>query len=312
MMFAVAILAFYGTSEGTTAFTAPTSGRPSSHCLRRWPHPVPSTLYSTTTTSLRMTATSTTTAIEEPMEDDEPLERDRAETSTTSTTGGDDLQLGDGSTITERMFQKIPSEQQAGGAGGSSTYKAFLRADENWSRLKEFHGFAYDTKLLQFEQQGMGPSSQFVSTDGAFGNPACWKTLRNSIGQTQLDYDVVVCGGTLGIFYGMYLQLQGHRVCVVEGGKLRGREQEWNISMDELDELVDLGVLTPEDVEAVITTEFPACRSGFKNQEVTPLTGGYFENDQTGYECYTVSTHRRRNQCMHWCIFQLQFARLSS
>jgi len=140
---------------------------------------------------------------------------------------------------------------------------------------------------LQFEQQGKGPSSQFVSTDGAFGNPACWKTLRNSIGQTQLDYDVVVCGGTLGIFYGMYLQLQGHRVCVVEGGKLRGREQEWNISMDELDELVDLGVLTPEDAEAVITTEFPACGSGFKNQEVTPLTGGYFENDQTGYECYT-------------------------
>jgi len=242
---------------------------------------------STTTTSLRMTATSTTTATEEQMDDDEPPERDRAETSTTSTTGGDDLQLGDGSTITERMFQKIPSEQQAGGAGGSSTYNAFLRADENWSRLKEFQGFEYDTKLLQFDQRGMGPSSQFVSTDGAFGNPACWTMLRKSIGQTQLDYDVVVCGGTLGIFYGMYLQLQGHRVCVVEGGKLRGREQEWNISMDELDELVDLGVLTPEDVEAVITTEFPACRSGFKNQEVTPLTGGYFENDQTGYECYT-------------------------
>lgn len=280
MMLAVAILAFYGTSGGTTAFTAPSSGSTSSHCARRWQHPVSSTLFATTTT-------------------------ESAETSKTSTTGGDDLQLGDGSTITERMFQKIPSEQQAGGAGGASTYQAFLRADENWSRLKEFHGFAYDTKLLQFEQQGQGPSSQFVSTDGAFGNPACWTTLRKSIGQTHLDYDVVVCGGTLGIFYGMYLKLQGQRVCVVEGGTLRGREQEWNISRDELDELVDLGVLTPDDVEAVITTEFPACRSGFKNQEVTPLTGGYFENDQTGYECYTVrTTHRRRNHCMHWCIVQ--------
>jgi len=85
----------------------------------------------------------------------------------------------------------------------------------------------------------------------------------------------------------MYLQLQGHNVCVVEAGKLRGREQEWNISMDELDELLRLNVITQEDIDAVITTEFPACRSGFKNKEVTPLEGGYFENDETGYECLT-------------------------
>jgi len=196
-------------------------------------------------------------------------------------------ELGDGSTITERMFNKIPEENQAGGAGGSSTLDAFVRAEKNWQRLKEFEAFQFDKKLLRWTQNDHTPSPQFVSTDGAFGNPKCWQRLRDSVGFKELDYDVVVCGGTLGIFYAMYLQLQGHNVCVVEGGKLRGREQEWNISMDELDELLRLNVITQEDIDAVITTEFPACRSGFKNREVTPLEGGYFENDETGYECLT-------------------------
>mmetsp|Transcript_17498 Transcript_17498/g.48318 ORF Transcript_17498/g.48318 Transcript_17498/m.48318 type:complete len:790 (-) Transcript_17498:119-2488(-) len=195
--------------------------------------------------------------------------------------------LGDGSTLTERMFNKIPTENQAGGAGGASTLNAFKRAEQNWERLKQFEAFDYDKNLLQFTQNDHGPPPQFVSTDGAFGSQKCWQRLRDSAGFKQLDYDVVVCGGTLGIFYAMYLQLQGHRVCVIEAGKLRGREQEWNISMDELDELMRLNVITQDDIDAVITTEFPACRSGFKNTEVTPLEGGYFENGETGYECLT-------------------------
>ena len=194
--------------------------------------------------------------------------------------------LGDGNTLTERMFSKIPTENQAGGAGGSSTLNAFKRAEKNWERLKAFKPFNYDKNVLQWTQDGHGPPPQFVSTDGAFGNPMCWEKLKNSAGK-QLDYDVVVCGGTLGIFFGLYLQLQGHSVCVVEAGKLRGREQEWNISMDELTELLELGIITQEDIDAVITTEFPACRSGFKNKEVTPLEGGYFQNGEVGYETLT-------------------------
>ncbi|KAG7361044.1 hypothetical protein IV203_036144 [Nitzschia inconspicua] len=196
-----------------------------------------------------------------------------------------DFTLGDDSTVTERMLKKVPTENQAGGAGGSSTLEAFKRAEANWAKLKAFKPFQYDKKLLRWTQDGHGPPPQFVATDGAFGNPKCWEKLKNSI-QKELDFDVVVCGGTLGIFFAMYLQLQGHNVCVVEAGKLRGREQEWNISMDELLELQELGILTQEDIDAVITTEFPACRSGFKNQEVTPLKGGYFENG-VGYECLT-------------------------
>lgn len=186
---------------------------------------------------------------------------------------------------TQRIMENTLSEGQTGGAGGSSTYDAFLRVEQNWASLKGFKAFSYDPKLLNKVQDGIPPPPQFVTEDGAVGNPQCWAKLRKQQ-ETRLDYDVAICGGTLGIFFGTALALRGHKVCVVEAGQLRGREQEWNISMKELEELLELGVLSQEDIDAAVTTEFPACRSGFKNKEVTPLKGGYFEND-VGYECVT-------------------------
>ncbi len=210
---------------------------------------------------------------------------------------------------------------RAGGAGGVSTWKAFLRAEENWKRLRESEPFEYDSKLKRSVQNGVPPPFPFVTTDGALGNPDSWKILREQyssasdsekVGEKYLDFDVVVCGGTLGIFIATALQMKGHNVCVIEGGELRGREQEWNISMKEMLELVELKVLTMDDLDAAIKTEFPACRSGFKNKEgethpgssfihtvifcslftfpsitnIAPTTGSYFENG-IGYECLT-------------------------
>mmetsp|Transcript_9940 Transcript_9940/g.14050 ORF Transcript_9940/g.14050 Transcript_9940/m.14050 type:complete len:663 (+) Transcript_9940:133-2121(+) len=186
---------------------------------------------------------------------------------------------------TQRIMEKTSAAGQTGGAGGVSTYEAFLRAEENWSKLKAFKGFEYDQKLLKQVQNGIPPPPQFVTEDGAIGNPKCWEKLREQQDK-ELDYDVVVCGGTLGIFFATALQMKGHRVAVLEAGRLRGREQEWNISMEEMLELKELGIISQEDIDASVTTEFPACRSGFKNKEVTPTKGGYFENG-IGYETVT-------------------------
>merc|ERR1712194_386567 len=90
----------------------------------------------------------------------------------------------------------------------------------------------------------------------------------------------------MGIALSLKIQNPTLDICVLEGGKIRGREQEWNISRKELLELVELGLITLDEVEEVITTEFPGCRSGFKNSEVTPLKGSYLDN-KIGYECFT-------------------------
>jgi hypothetical protein len=54
------------------------------------------------------------------------------------------------------------------------------------------------------------------------------------------NYDVIICGGTLEIFIALALLAKNPtlRVAVIEAAKLRGRDQEWNISRKELEELV--------------------------------------------------------------------------
>jgi len=83
-----------------------------------------------------------------------------------------------------------------------------------------------------------------------------WSTLRQEtptmeplvvIDKTnlgELDADVAICGGTLGIFIAVALQKQGHKVILLERGKLKGREQEWNISRPELQVFLDLELLS--------------------------------------------------------------------
>lgn len=184
--------------------------------------------------------------------------------------------------LTQRIMEQT-NDSQSSGAGGSSTWDAFLQTEANWARLKAMKAFNYDDKLLSSR-----PPS-FITEDAARGSERAWAQLRAvSSEQKPLDYDVVLCGGTLGVFFATSLLLRNPslKIAILEAGELKGRAQEWNISRKEMEELVELGVLSENDVKACITTEFPGCRSGFKNSEVTPLEGGYFEND-VGYECFT-------------------------
>lgn len=82
-----------------------------------------------------------------------------------------------------------------------------------------------------------------------------------------VDYDVVICGGTLGLFLATSLQLRGHKVCIVEKRLVEGRNQEWNISRGELQVLLDLGLLTPAELESAIASEFNPIRVGFLGGE---------------------------------------------
>ena len=176
--------------------------------------------------------------------------------------------------MTERIMKKIDDaklqQQAAGGAGGSTTYAAFLKVEDNWSKLKQQSSKSVPIHTNR-KSMTMAP---FVTSDAALGNPKCWTKLREqaALASTtssplQLDYDIVICGGTLGIFFALALLLRNpkFRICVVESAPaIRGRDQEWNISLSELYELIKLGVLTESDLDDIITTEFPACRSGFK------------------------------------------------
>lgn len=79
----------------------------------------------------------------------------------------------------------------------------------------------------------------------------------------DIDCDVVICGGTLGILLGAALQKLGVQVTVIERGLLKGREQEWNISRQELDIFCELELLTEAELEQAIATEYNPGRVGF-------------------------------------------------
>ncbi|PZD72738.1 Lycopene cyclase [Acaryochloris thomasi RCC1774] len=80
---------------------------------------------------------------------------------------------------------------------------------------------------------------------------------------STIAWDIIICGGTLGIIIGAALAQRGWRVALLERGILRGRDQEWNASRAEVSTLVDLGLLSPEQLEETISTEFNPLRLRF-------------------------------------------------
>ena len=111
---------------------------------------------------------------------------------------------------------------------------------------------AVDDRWRRCRQGDVSPSTVVTTADS---------TLPN------LDWDVVICGGTLGIMIGATLARQGWRVAVLERGKLRGRDQEWNISRQELYDLVDLGLLSDAELTRAIATEYNPARIQFGDGE---------------------------------------------
>ena len=79
----------------------------------------------------------------------------------------------------------------------------------------------------------------------------------------EKDWDIVICGGTLGILLGAALQKLGWKVALLERGILRGREQEWNISRQELATFIELELLTETELKKAIATEYNPARLGF-------------------------------------------------
>jgi lycopene cyclase CruP len=100
---------------------------------------------------------------------------------------------------------------------------------------------------------------------GKIDVPKVVSQSSNNIG--KCDRDVVISGGTLGILLGATLQQLGWQVSLIERGVLKGREQEWNISRDELQTFIELDLLTPEELEQAIATEYNPAKIGFNTSQ---------------------------------------------
>ena len=82
----------------------------------------------------------------------------------------------------------------------------------------------------------------------------------------EVEFDVCICGGILGVMLGLSLVMRGQRVCIVEKRAVEGRRQEWNISRHDLDVLVRLGLLTAGEVSSCVVTQWEQDRIAFKGE----------------------------------------------
>ncbi|XP_071679683.1 uncharacterized protein [Lolium perenne] len=146
---------------------------------------------------------------------------------------------------TQMIMDKISGGDEVGGAGGAYSYEALKRLDRLCSSICESQ---VDSNVPEIVTRVQGPS------------------LDYDLGSDSKIFDVLVCGGTLGIFIATALSYKGLRVGIIERNIIKGREQEWNISRKELMEIVEVGILSEGEVEQIITSDFNPNRCAFENK----------------------------------------------
>lgn len=70
------------------------------------------------------------------------------------------------------------------------------------------------------------------------------------------DYDLIYLGGALGVIHAAVMARLGYRVLLVERLPFGRMNREWNISRDEFQSLIDLGLFSHEEFESIIACEY--------------------------------------------------------
>lgn len=134
----------------------------------------------------------------------------------------------------------------APGKGGNVSLEGIARAEAVWERLR--------TRALEHNR------GEFLERP-----PEVVKRLKLLVPMASQFFDVVVCGGTLGILVARALQNQGFAVCIVERGVVQGRDQEWNVSWEELRPLVRHGIVSQAELDGSVQSSWPTSRVGFES-----------------------------------------------
>ena len=70
------------------------------------------------------------------------------------------------------------------------------------------------------------------------------------------EYDIIYIGGALGSIHAAVMAKLGYKVLLIERLPFGKMNREWNISRDEIQSLINLGLLTNAEVEKIISREY--------------------------------------------------------
>ena len=124
--------------------------------------------------------------------------------------------------LTAQYFQKIPN-------GEADLQRAY------W----------WEKRWRNTVKQGPQPTAPNPIVDAAPPTP-----------EADSAWDIVIVGGALGALTAAMMARLGYKVALVERIKFGRMNREWNISRTELQTLVDVGLLTPDELESVIAKEY--------------------------------------------------------
>jgi len=79
---------------------------------------------------------------------------------------------------------------------------------------------------------------------------------KNEPLETELDYDLIYIGGALGVIHAAVMAEKGYRVLLIERLPFGRMNREWNISRDEFQSLINLGLFTSAEFEHIIAAEY--------------------------------------------------------
>ncbi|MCS6812961.1 MAG: flavin-dependent dehydrogenase [Cyanobacteria bacterium] len=89
-------------------------------------------------------------------------------------------------------------------------------------------------------------------------NQVVFNTLNppDSATSVQPIYDLIYVGGALGVIHAAMMARLGYRVLLIERLPFGRMNREWNISRDEFQQLIDIGLFTPQEFETLIAREY--------------------------------------------------------
>ncbi len=72
----------------------------------------------------------------------------------------------------------------------------------------------------------------------------------------ESEFDLLYCGGTLGLFSAAVMARQGYRVAVFDQRRVGTSHREWNISDEELERFVEAGLFTRDELQQAISGRY--------------------------------------------------------
>jgi lycopene cyclase CruA len=82
------------------------------------------------------------------------------------------------------------------------------------------------------------------------------RSATNSSEDTAAEFDLIYVGGALGVIHAAVMAQLGYRVLLIERLPFGRMHREWNISRQEFQSLIDLGLFTADEFEGLIAREY--------------------------------------------------------